>query len=328
MKYAIIGAGITGLSIAHGLKAMGKHVDIFEKSRGSGGRMSTKRMEYGNVDLGAQYFTAKDPGFKRWVDYWCKQDLCNQWPFSPHKQTHKGLTISPDRCHRYIGADGMSAITRALAKPLPVHYQCMVNSANFNGSQWQLLDATNKPIGDYDWLICTQPLEQTRTVLKQKPQLLSYLPEEIHHPCWAVALHTTEHNIVNSDIAGVFAKPPLSWVTRTSSKPTNNPLPENQELWICHFDKFWSETQGKTIAPNQLIQTALDWLSDNIGGQRQLMNYHSQYWRYAKIVNPTATTPALIDQDDQLVIAGAWAAGDRVEGGYLSSRYCLEQLGA
>ncbi len=44
---AIIGAGIAGLSAARALNKAGHSVHLFDKSRGSGGRMSSKRSEVG-----------------------------------------------------------------------------------------------------------------------------------------------------------------------------------------------------------------------------------------------------------------------------------------
>ena len=42
-RIAVIGAGIAGLSCATELQGAGVTVRIFEKSRGPGGRMSTRR---------------------------------------------------------------------------------------------------------------------------------------------------------------------------------------------------------------------------------------------------------------------------------------------
>jgi predicted NAD/FAD-dependent oxidoreductase len=62
MDFAIIGAGMAGLACADALKEAGHNVALFDKGRGPGGRMSTRRMEtpLGEVafDHGAQYFTA------------------------------------------------------------------------------------------------------------------------------------------------------------------------------------------------------------------------------------------------------------------------------
>ena len=51
---AIIGAGLAGLSCATKLQAQGFKVEVFEKSRGPSGRMSTRNGKYWTADHGAQ----------------------------------------------------------------------------------------------------------------------------------------------------------------------------------------------------------------------------------------------------------------------------------
>ena len=67
---AIIGTGLAGLSAAQTLTAAGHDVQLFDKSRGSGGRMASKRSDAGSLDLGAQYFTARDRRFVEVVQQW------------------------------------------------------------------------------------------------------------------------------------------------------------------------------------------------------------------------------------------------------------------
>ena len=55
----VIGAGLSGSFLASKLKDQGKRVLIIEKSRGVGGRCSTKPIEKNIVDYGCQYFKPK-----------------------------------------------------------------------------------------------------------------------------------------------------------------------------------------------------------------------------------------------------------------------------
>lgn len=62
---AIIGSGIAGLAAARTLAEAGRAVQLFDKSRGSGGRLASKRSSIGDLDIGAPYFTARDAHFWR-----------------------------------------------------------------------------------------------------------------------------------------------------------------------------------------------------------------------------------------------------------------------
>lgn len=61
---AIIGAGIAGLSLANMLNDV-VNIEVFEKSRGYGGRVATRHNEDFMFDHGAQFFTAKNEKFKK-----------------------------------------------------------------------------------------------------------------------------------------------------------------------------------------------------------------------------------------------------------------------
>ena len=58
---AIVAAGMSGLACARTLTDQGYAVTVFEKSRGVGGRMATRRTQHDiTFDHGAQYFTTRD----------------------------------------------------------------------------------------------------------------------------------------------------------------------------------------------------------------------------------------------------------------------------
>ena len=93
---AIIGTGIAGLSAAQTLHAAGQEIQLFDKSRGSGGRMASKRSDIGNLDLGAQYFTARDRRFVEVVQQWQARGWAAEWTPSLYNSHDGQLGASPD----------------------------------------------------------------------------------------------------------------------------------------------------------------------------------------------------------------------------------------
>ena len=79
MKVAIIGAGLAGLTVARQLLKLNADVIVFEKSRGLGGRLATRRADWANIDLGAQYFTARSEAFQREAQRWESANTVAQW---------------------------------------------------------------------------------------------------------------------------------------------------------------------------------------------------------------------------------------------------------
>lgn len=99
---AIIGTGIAGLSAAQALTAAGHQVHLFDKSRGSGGRMSSKRSDAGSLDMGAQYFTARDRRFATAVKQWQAQGHVAEW--APQLYNFHGGRLSPSPMNRCAGS--------------------------------------------------------------------------------------------------------------------------------------------------------------------------------------------------------------------------------
>lgn len=69
----VVGAGLAGLVAAQRLAAAGIRVTVFDKGRGPGGRMATRREGDACWDHGAQFFTARDPRFAEMVARWTRK---------------------------------------------------------------------------------------------------------------------------------------------------------------------------------------------------------------------------------------------------------------
>ena len=59
MKTAVIGAGMAGLTSAKILRMAGHEVTVFDKSKGTGGRLASRSYPNGWIDHGAPYFSAE-----------------------------------------------------------------------------------------------------------------------------------------------------------------------------------------------------------------------------------------------------------------------------
>ena len=78
-RVAVIGAGLAGLICAERLIRQGWPVTVFDKGRGPGGRMATRRADDLRFDHGAQYFTARDQRFRDRVDAWVHDGVVALW---------------------------------------------------------------------------------------------------------------------------------------------------------------------------------------------------------------------------------------------------------
>ena len=116
-RVAIVGAGMAGLCAATSLTSSGYTTRLFDKSRGTGGRLSTRRDGDLAFDLGAQYFTARDGEFVAQVERWQAAGVVAPWEgtiatLGPSDREPSGQ--SPPA--RWVGTPRMSALGRHLAE--------------------------------------------------------------------------------------------------------------------------------------------------------------------------------------------------------------------
>lgn len=79
MSVVIVGAGLSGLACAQVVAAAGLPVRVLDRARVVGGRMASKRLHGRPVDIGAAYFTVRDPEFAEVVARWRTAGLARPW---------------------------------------------------------------------------------------------------------------------------------------------------------------------------------------------------------------------------------------------------------
>ncbi len=339
MKIAIIGAGIAGTSAASLLIDQGHSVDIFEKSRGLGGRLTTKRLDWAHIDTGAQYFTARDPRFIQQVEQWQTAKAAELWEFEPFSIQNNKLVRSSDNTKRYVGTPRMNSIIHDVAKNLDITLSTRISQVNLEHFQsgqvkWRLIDEANKEYHGYDWLISSAPIEQTQHLLDASPSNLTtvsqQLPRNAHLPCWAIALATKGK--IHDEIQGIFGDETISWVSRQSTKPQRTLLGDYHDCWLVHFSSQWSAQHHKDTSQN-LPQIALNWLNtyllpfrENAGQALKCEYSYQHFWLYAKLRDERSALAPIIEPDLNIAIIGDWCFSGRVEGSYLSAAHLADFL--
>jgi renalase len=79
LPVTIVGAGIAGAACAVALRAAGIGVRVIDRGRAVGGRMASPVLHGRRVDIGAGYFTVRDPGFETVVGGWEAAGLAHRW---------------------------------------------------------------------------------------------------------------------------------------------------------------------------------------------------------------------------------------------------------
>ena len=239
MKIAVIGAGVSGLVTARELKARGHTVKVFEKSRGRGGRIATRRSDWGDINIGAQYFTARSESFQREVNLWHENRVADVWSFTPYRVTEDGgITPSPDNTRRSVGIPSMNRIAHFLASELDLALNTRIKQLVKGSSGWTLVSEENEQFRGYDWVVVTTPAEQARYLAYNNTHIMDKVAPDVHSPCWALAMATVGN--VAGDIQGIFGDDTVGWVSRLSALPGRAKPKEFDDLWMLHFSARWS----------------------------------------------------------------------------------------
>lgn len=322
---------MAGMAAARTLTGQEAAVVVFDKGRGLGGRMSTRRQNDLWFDHGAQYFTAKDQRFARLVERFVHDGVASPWRGRIGQINADGVIADrPDDRVRYVGVPGMNAVVRHLAGTLGRHGEVRLGvrviAARIAACRWSLNDDQNTDLGVFDAVIVALPAVQSAELLSDTPSLRDQALLVKMRPCWSVMASFDAR--IPTDFDGIFLnvedKPnsaPLSWVARDSSKPQR----PSRETWVLHASPDWSDNnieRDKGEVARELLKAFFEALGVP---SSQPLSLEAHRWRFAGTDSRT-TQGCLFDRERLVAVCGDWTHGGRVEGAYLSGLAAAECL--
>jgi renalase len=308
MSTAIIGAGIAGLACATRLGGAAAGVQLFDKARGPGGRMSTRRVELLGTtvgfDHGAQYFTVRDPGFAAQVARWAEAGVAAPWP-----------AAGPDA---WVGTPGMNAPVRALAAAQHVSWSARVTGIAADAGGHRLTVEGRDESPRFERIVLALPAEQAALLLAPiAPALAELAAGVVSEPCWTVMAAFAEPLPLPTTIRAAGA---IGWAARDGAKPGR----AGGETWVIQGSPDWScahlEAEGEVVATQLLAALATS-------AGRPLpppLHVATHRWRYAR--SGDAGAGAVWDAERRIGLCGDWLLGPRVEAAWCSGALLAEQI--
>lgn len=306
-RIAIIGAGMAGISCADALQRYDLAVTLFDKSRGIGGRLATRRTDSGDsFDHGAQYITTRSADFSAFVDRLRQAGAAAEW--------QPRLSTDTSKHHAwFVGTPGMSALLKPLTQDLDIHLSTTVSALGRSGNGWQLRTADGTLSESYDVVISTAPAVQTRALFAVDPAMQTSLDAISMAPCWTLMATFTAPIDVDFD-ARRFGEGAVSWMARQASRPEHG---GNRQGWVVHAGADWS-AEHLELTPEQVASLMQQELSRAIGmALPQASFVQAHRWRYAMTTQPLGQL-FLASADKSLFAGGDWCLGARVECAYQS----------
>jgi renalase len=238
-QVAIIGAGAAGLAAAQALTRHGITPTIYEKSRGVGGRMLTRRVFDCVVDHGAQNVKTPTPALEQLIRsshdpdgapaYNIRQPI---WTFDAAGKIAEG---DPEQNAepKWGWPSGINRLSRMLAQGLTIRTETQVERLVATGTSpgYTLLDATGAVVCQADAVLLTPPGPQSAAIIAAgmldqalQEQLLDELARADYRRCLSVALAYPRrpelpwYALVNTD-----RRHPIAWLAADHAKPGHAP---------------------------------------------------------------------------------------------------------
>lgn len=348
-KIAIIGAGISGLSCAAQLHQQGHLITVFDKSKGVAGRMSTKRLDQGFCDHGAQYFTCNDSLFANQIQTWLDAKVVAVWDIEPAvlggRARAKELTqeqglegsssgqAKKNNTIRYVGLPGMTAPAKYLEQELKnkgvnILTSHTISQINKVGQQWQLTSLEQQDHQSFfDVVILAIPAPQVHPLISPHNQSLAAICNINMTPCFALMVQFETSPQLSFNAAFVN-QGPLSWIAFNSHKPERTGPP----TWLLHASAQWSKEhleKDPQWVQAQMLKAFEQWVlldkgleMDSIANNPFHLKTTSltlHRWKYANLDNMVAIPNAYAwDPELQIGLCGDWLNGGKVQGAWLS----------
>jgi len=325
-RIAIIGAGLAGLTLAQRLKNHAE-VNVFEKARGVGGRMSTRQADIFSFDHGAQFFTVRDQRFAEFLAPHLASRLVQEWrgkaiTLDPVKKTTDRIWFEP----HYVACPGMNSLCKKLSEDVHIKLNCEVAPLGDKKLEgWELQDKESHRLGIYDIVISTAPPVQTCRLF----DIFLPLDEKLRH-CQLLACYTMmlgfRQKWDQPWIAAKIHSSPLEWIAVNSTKPQRN---NSTTTMVVHSTNTWAEAHA-----NDDLQQAELFLRDQL---RQVLKinlgtpdcFSLHRWRYAlldKAHDDESRDSPYFDQKLWLASVGDWGSRSRVEDVWLEANQLADKI--
>ncbi|MBN1957230.1 MAG: NAD(P)-binding protein [Desulfuromonadales bacterium] len=314
MKVAVIGAGMAGLTAARHLQSVGRKVTVFDKSKGTGGRLASRSVGDGWVDHGAPYFSADHQPFREELAQNVPPAALQLW--NPRV---KGLLDADEQVH-FIGVPRNSAVTRNLLGSLSFQPSTRIGHLEKSASGWQLYNDGESLLGTWQQVIVAAPAPQTLALVRDYPSLAENVRKARMEPSWVAAVQTAELIESLAEVT-IDPHPALRRITLNSAKPGRG----NSHLYLLQAAKDWS-IEHLEEAPEEVGRQLEAIFTRLTASSSEATVLFTHRWRYA-FTEQAVGKPCLWDADLQLGACGDWCLGRRVEDAWQSGYLLARQMG-
>jgi renalase len=304
----VLGAGLAGLTVARHLTGQSQKVTLIEKANAAGGRLATRRSDFGSVDHGAQYITSRTPDFTALINQLAQSGELAAW-------RPKGKDSSRPW---WVGQPGMAALGKALAKDLDISFNTRATRIEKQGDRYQVHTQSGDGAGavySASRVIAAIPAPQALDLFGSVDQAFQPLQHVRMAPCWTAMMAFEAPLPTVPDFARGQEGGTLSLIARNGSKPER--VGEN---FVLHATPQWSRAQLESD-PETVKAAMIKAMRIETGLGADLprpAHFEVHRWLYALVETPLGQ-PYLGNTDNTLFTCGDWCLDGRAEAAHHSA---------
>jgi predicted NAD/FAD-dependent oxidoreductase len=315
---AVIGAGMAGLACANELARADAAVTVFERARGLGGRLATRRGQGLAFDHGAQFLTARGKPFVRYAARAEGAGGLTDWrPRIMEDDRHFPAPIDEWK----VGLPGMSGAVRPLAQGLDIRVGVAVHELSREEDRWILHTDAGRWSQDFDAVAVAVPAAQALSLLGPHGRRFHQLTGVGFAPCWTIMAAFERPLDCDAEVIR-RTQGPIGWAASDSSKPGRGPHPA---CWVIHASADWAR-EHLEASPEDVAGPLLQEFSRLLDRPLPaLVGRAAHRWRYAFVDRPLGQ-PCIADEEIAAGACGDWCIAPRVEAAFDSGRALAHSL--
>ena len=230
-KIAVIGTGLSALSLAYHLPAL--DITFFEKSWRPGGRISTRKHNQYAFDHGAHYLKL-DHGVIGLNEYLNKIDAIKILKGQFCSNISQKSPIEDKEI--IVGKEGNESIPINIHKSLhyPTYFSKQISSIETINKEYYLIAGEEK-FGPFDYIFCSMPFEQSKTLLEKYIDY-SDMPDIEFDAIWTIMVAFNKRLGVPFQF-GYHLTPEISFLMNQNFKHEFF----NEECWVVNMRAEWTK---------------------------------------------------------------------------------------
>ena len=315
---AIIGTGLSGLSLAHHLPPL--NITFFEKSWKPGGRISTRKHEQNKFDHGAHYLSI-DHGVLGLTDFLEKKDAIKKVDalYTPNFSKNSKKEIKSI----LIGTQGIETIPMNIHRSLhyKTNFSTKITSIKREKNSY-FLHSEDSQFGPFDMVFSCIPFEQAIPLFQEHIDLNNY-PKPTFSSIWTVMLGFDKR--LGTDLQyGYYLNEKISFFMNQNFKHEQF----DQENWVFNMRSDWTDKhyQIESYVLEDFVANEVKKIFDS--DARPIFK-KSHRWKYAntkKSLRELIGKSFIESVDHKLYILGDWCEGPAMQDAWLAGKKLAKHI--